>query len=227
MSGRKRILTTQDSPTNGFRISDFEFGSFDMSHGTEEHLEHAEHAQHPVHDPFYRQVAMTMAIVAAVLACVTMLSHREHTETLRLQNEATIHHTQASDQWAYYQAKKNREYLYDASGIILKPIAAKADDSKALLAIAEDWKEKVKKYKQETAEIEIEANRLTDRAKEFQKESEHAHDRADRYDLGELGVELALVLCSLAVLTKRPLFWYVGIGIGVLGACVAASALLL
>ena len=37
-----------------------------MSHGTEEHLEHAEHAQHPVHDPFYRQVAMTMAILAAM-----------------------------------------------------------------------------------------------------------------------------------------------------------------
>ena len=36
-----------------------------------------------------------------------------------------------------------------------------------------------------------------------------------------------LVLCSLAVLTKRPPFWYVGIGIGLLGAGVAASALFL
>src|SRR5207249_4232265 len=142
-----------------------------MSHGTEEHLEHAEHAQHPVQDPFYRQVAMTMAIVAAALACVTMLSHREHTETLRLQNEATIHHTQASDQWAYYQAKKNREYLYDASGVILKPIATKSEDSKALLAIAEEWKEKTERYKQEAAQIEAEAKRLTDHAKELQEES--------------------------------------------------------
>jgi hypothetical protein len=198
-----------------------------MSHGTEEHLEHAEHAQHPVHDPFYRQVAMTMAIVAAVLACVTMLSHREHTETLRLQNEATIHHTQASDQWAYYQAKKAREYSYDASAVILEPIATKADNSKALLAKAEEWKTKAQRYEREAAAIQAEAERFTKQAEALQKESAHAHDRADRYDLGELGVELALVLCSLAVLTKRPLFWYVGIGIGVLGACVAASALLL
>src|SRR5947208_15414175 len=142
-----------------------------MSHGTEEHLQRAEHAQHPVHDPFYRQVAMTMAIVAAVLGCVTMLSHREHTETLRLQNEATIHHTQASDQWAYYQAKKAREYSYDASGVILKPVATKSEDSKTLLATAEEWKQKTERYKQEAAQIEAEANRLTGLAKEFQKES--------------------------------------------------------
>jgi hypothetical protein len=198
-----------------------------MSHGTEEHLEHAEHAQHPVQDPFYRQVAMTMAIVAAVLACVTMLSHREHTETLRLQNEATIHHTQASDQWAYYQAKKDREYNYDVSAEILKAIADRSESSKSYLSKAEEWTGKVQKYQQETADIEKTAKELTEEAKERQKESEHAHHRADRYDLGELGVEFALVLCSLAVLTKRPRFWHVGIGFGVLGAAVAASALLL
>src|SRR5437762_2627032 len=198
-----------------------------MSHGTEEHLEHAEHAQHPVHDPFYRQVAMTMAIVAAMLACVTMLSHREHTETLRLQNEATIHHTQASDQWAYYQAKKDREYNYDVSAEILKAIADKSDNSKALLSKVEEWTGKVQRYEKETAEIEKTAKELTHQAEHRHTESEHAHDRADRYDLGELGIELALVLCSLAVLTKRPRFWHVGIGFGVLGAIVAASALLL
>ena len=48
-----------------------------MSHGMEEHLEHAEHAQHAAHNPFDRRVAMSMAIVAAVLACVAMLSHRD------------------------------------------------------------------------------------------------------------------------------------------------------
>jgi hypothetical protein len=201
-----------------------------LGHGTEEHLEHAEHAQHAdhaAHDPFFRRVAMTMAIVAAVLACVTMLSHREHTETLRLQNEATINHTRASDQWSYFQSKKNREYFYDVSGFILEPVAAKADNSKSLLAKADEWKTKAQKYEQDAAEIQADAKSLTERAEELQKESSHAHHRADRFDLGELGVELALVLCSLAVLTKRSGFWYAGIGFGILGVLVAASAMFL
>jgi hypothetical protein len=37
----------------------------------EHHLEHAEHAQHAAHDPFDRRVTMTIAIIAAMLACVT------------------------------------------------------------------------------------------------------------------------------------------------------------
>ena len=58
-------------------------------------------------DPFDRQVAMTMAIIAAVLAGVTMLSHRAHDDSLSLLAEANrlttasnIHHTEASDQGA-------------------------------------------------------------------------------------------------------------------------------
>src|SRR5438552_3627525 len=91
-----------------------------MTHGTEHHLEHAEHVQHQAHNPFDKQVAMTMAITAAVLAAVTMLSHRSHNETLQLQAEANRletranqYHTQASDLWNYFQTKKQRGYVYE------------------------------------------------------------------------------------------------------------------
>jgi len=56
---------------------------------TEHHLEHAEHAQHAAHSPFDRRVTMTIAIIAAMLACVTLLSHRAHNETLALEIEAS------------------------------------------------------------------------------------------------------------------------------------------
>src|SRR5450755_3059947 len=59
-----------------------------MSHGPEHQIEHAEHAVHAAGDSFNRQVTMSIAIVAAILACVTMLGHRAHNETLRLQGEA-------------------------------------------------------------------------------------------------------------------------------------------
>ena len=38
-------------------------------------------------------------------------------------------------------------------------------------------------------------------------------------------VEFALVLCSVAVLTKRKEFWYAGIGFGLLGVVVALTGL--
>src|SRR5579872_4306553 len=85
-----------------------------MGHTPDQHVEHAEHAEHHAQDPFFKRVAMTIAIIAAVLAGVTLLSHRGHTETLSLQADANIHHTKASDQWNFYQAKNIRSYLYQA-----------------------------------------------------------------------------------------------------------------
>jgi hypothetical protein len=38
-----------------------------------------------------------MVIIAATLAAVTLVSHRSHTETLRLQTLANVRHTRASD----------------------------------------------------------------------------------------------------------------------------------
>jgi hypothetical protein len=58
------------------------------------------------------------------------------------------------------------------------------------------------------------------------KKSEEAHHRGDRFDLSELAVELGLVLCSLAVLTKRPPFWYVGAASAAIGVVIVAFAFL-
>src|SRR5437879_2581646 len=79
-----------------------------MSHGPEHHIEHAEHAAHAAHDPFDTRVILSITIITALLAAVTLLSHRAHNATLRLQMEA-------SNQWNYFQAKKNRMYLYETA----------------------------------------------------------------------------------------------------------------
>src|SRR5215470_11681596 len=121
-----------------------------MSNPTEHHLEHAEHAQHAAHDPFDRRVAFTMAVIAALLAVVTMLSHRAHNDTLllqaegnRLQTESNILHTQASDLWSYFQAKKNRQYLYEANADMLAVLATGPGGTNTeAVKRADDWKSK-------------------------------------------------------------------------------------
>ncbi len=62
----------------------------------EEHIHHA-------HDPFDKTVAGTMAMIAALLAVVSVLG--QHYNTEKLLNQQLI-----SDQWAYYQAKDIRRY---------------------------------------------------------------------------------------------------------------------
>lgn len=191
-----------------------------MSHGTESHLEHAEHVQHAGQDPFVRTVAMTMAMIAAVLAFLTMLSHRAHNRTLLHQAQANVFQTQANDQWNYFQIKKNRGYTYEAY-VEQLPLLAKdpskpgaVQDSNRLVS---KYQALVGKYKKEAAEAKEHADRLEEQSAEATEASERSHRRADHFDYGELGVELALVLCSIAVLTKNSQLWIGAIVVGVIG----------
>ncbi len=181
-----------------------------MSQGTEHHVEEAEHAQHAAHNPFDRRVALSMAIVAAALASVTLLSHRSH-------NEVQVKKTEESDKWNYYQAKKNRGYMYAADAELLEALSKAAPGSeaggKAEKALKE-WKDKVEVYDKDAEKLKKDAENL-------EHQGHVAHISSNFFDLGELGIELALVLCSVALLAKRKAFWLIGIAVGALGFIVA------
>ncbi len=71
--------------------------------GSEELQELHEHAEHARHDPSVAPVSLTMAVLAVIVATVSLLGHRTHTEEVILQNRV-------SDQWAYFQAKNIRRH---------------------------------------------------------------------------------------------------------------------
>ena len=196
-----------------------------MEHPSES-LEHVEHEQHGAHSMFDRRVAMTMAILAAALACVATLSHRAHNDTLRLQTEAGILQTKASDQWSFYQAKNIRAHEYEAYLALLSALAKENGQDEAARKAEADWSGQIEKYKGELPKMKEEAEGLEHQAEERQEHSHHFHTRGSRFDLGALGLEVALVLSSLAVLTKQPKFWIVSITVGALGALVSVSGLL-
>jgi hypothetical protein len=50
--------------------------------------------------------------------------------------------------------------------------------------------------------------------------------RADRFDAGEVFLEIALIICSFTLLTKKKGFWFAGIVLGLVGVITAASILL-
>ena len=192
-----------------------------MSHGPEHHLEEAEHAQHAVHDPFTRRVAMTMAIVAASLACVTMLGHRAHNATLSNQIKVNDNITERANVFSRYQAKKNRQYQAEATVALLN--ASAADGRPRVLGEAERWQKNAAKWKSDAGLIKQEGDKLGDEIKKYEAEAHKYHQRSDFFDMGELGVQLALILCSIAILTRGRAFWYSGIVVGVIGAAVAAG----
>ena len=168
-----------------------------------------EHAEKGAHDPSLKPVSVSMAICAVLVAVVSLLGHRAHTEELLLQNKAT-------DNWSFYQAKNIRRHSYELFLDMLS--ISNAKDSEAAAGLKAKYEKEIKRYDGEQKEIEEEARNL-------EKETAVAGRKGDRFDLGEVFLEVALVVTSVTMLTRRRLYWRMGLVAGILGVGVAATAL--
>jgi hypothetical protein len=173
----------------------------------EELHELQEHAEHGKHDPSLAPVSLTMAVLAVLVAVVSLLGHRAHTEEIVLQTKST-------DQWAFYQAKNirrhNDEFFMDLASL------TPTTDAAALAKLSEKYAQEAERYKDEQKEIESEARKL-------ENEVSTERNRADRYDLAEVFLEMGLVITSITLLSGHRVFWHLGMVLGVVGIVVAVT----
>src|ERR1700682_2171317 len=99
----------------------------------EELQEHSEHAK----EPFDRKVAVTMAVIAATLAFVSVAGHLATTEELLRQQ-------QASDQWSFFQAKNSRRYVSEVAKDILNGM-----NTESARVSAEKYEKNTDRYEKE------------------------------------------------------------------------------
>lgn len=177
-----------------------------MSSGDElqELHEHAEHG----HVPGMAPVSFTMALLAVLVAVVTLLGHRSHTEEILLQNKTT-------DEWAFYQAKTLRRNNLEALRDMMEALQGK--DAEKAEALQKKFDTSIEKYADDQKEIQQEAQNLQSELKQMAR-------RADRFDIGEVLLEIGLVVTSITLLTGRRLYWKLGMIFGALGIVAAASA---
>jgi hypothetical protein len=165
-----------------------------------------EGAEHAEHDRSMVPVTLTMAILAVFVAAVSLLGHRAHTEEVILQDEVT-------DGWGYYQAKTIRRNT-DQMFVDLVSMVPSTDSALASKLRAR-YETDIKRYTGDQKEIET-------KTKKLESETAHEKKRADLYDLGEVLVEVALVITSITLLSKQRIFWFSGMIIGIAGLVVAA-----
>jgi len=136
-----------------------------------------------------RVVGLTMAVVAALLAVATMMGHRLHTEEV-------VDQTKAADGWAFYQAKNTRYHMYSADAQLATLIGPQG------AATAADWTRKAQEEQAQAADAQKENERLD-------QDTQSAARRATLFDGAEICLEVAIVLCSVALLTGLRMFWLV------------------
>lgn len=156
-------------------------------------------------------VTVTMAVLAVFVAAISLLGHRADTDAL-------LNQTKSTDQWAYYQAKDTRLH---AQEIFLDQLSLSGSaNTEQMAQLKEKYNKDVDKYTEQEKEIEASA-------KEADDDVNRNLRRADRFDLGEVMLEAALVICSITLLTKKRAFWLIGLLAGLGGIALGIVGLLL
>jgi hypothetical protein len=154
--------------------------------------------------PFEKKVAATMAVIAAMLAVVSVFGQL-------FANEELLAQAKASDTWAQYQAKSIRRY---SSEIARDMFGNQAGDSAA--AFSKGYKEKAEQYKRDDEEI-------SKKATEYEAERDVKGNKALRLHFAEIFLEMGIVFASLAILTRMQLIWWVSMITAAGGAAIAAT----
>ena len=153
------------------------------------------------------------ALITVLLALGATLS------TLRMgsfTNRSILRQTQASDQWAFYQSKSIKGYLYelnkDKMELDLKLLGDNPPQDKAekYSTLIQNYAKKLKKYELEKAEIKKEAEDL-------EKQRDVAIKHGQAFGVAVILLQLSILLSSIAALMKKPAVWVIGLILGAVG----------
>ncbi len=169
-----------------------------------EAIEKAEEGEHA--EFFNKRIALVIAILALFLS---------FSETLGkgAQNEANTKNIEASDLWAFYQAKDIRRTLVAAVADQTSLLAAGLTDPAAKMAIdkqVETWRQAAEHY-----ESDPKAGNGRKELEEKAKDAEHERDlslaKYHHYELASAAFQVGIVLASAAVITGMvSLVWFGG-----------------
>jgi hypothetical protein len=176
-----------------------------------EHVEHAEHAEHAAESgsSFLITVSATIAVLAVVAAVLASLESTETATAIGEKNEAVLKQNQASDQWAFYQAKSVKQKMYE--------IAAATGGPKA-----DDFVQEANRNATEAKEIQKQAKELEKTRDEKLAEAERHEMREHRLTIATTLVHVGIALATVSIITRGQRWpWQGAIVLGLAGVLMA------
>jgi hypothetical protein len=170
-----------------------------------ESMEHAEHAEHASSEN--RKIALLIAVIALFLALSETLGKGAQTESI-------ARNVEASNLWAFFQAKSIRRTVVQtaADQARLNPVLAGDDAGRAALQKQiEDWQKTAARYRSEPETGEG-TEQLSERAKHAEEERNLATAKYHHFELASAAFQIAIVLASATIITGMiALAWISGL----------------
>jgi len=215
-----------------------------VQHEVEHQIEHEEHGHGgdghgpKLIDNQNKKIALLIAVIALFLAFSETLGKSAQTAALS-------YNVEASNLWAFYQAKTIRQTTLQAATELLKLELTKIDGGPSNDALKKAMSDRIDNWTRTTARYESEPmdrpvphdvnlnppygegrRELSALALAAQAKRDTAMERYHHYEVASAAYQIGIVLASSAVITGMLALAYVAAGLGVVGLIFTAIGLL-
>ena len=160
-------------------------------------------------EPWLNYLALTTVIFAVCATLATLKGGGYGTKSVMSQ-------AQASDQWAYYQSKSIKAYVYELQKekfeMDLRTMKAGASPS-----LAAEYKKKIDSYGQKIQRYDDEKTDIMKKAKELESQRDITQQHSGAFGMAAMFLQIAILLSSIAALMKQKYFWHLGMASGAFG----------
>ena len=167
--------------------------------------------------PWMDYLALTTVILAV---CATLSTFKGGGYS----THSVISQAQASDQWAYFQAKGTKLNLYEIQlgqmQLQQLSLPKQGPITEAYAKKAADYQNKIAHYEQDRKDIE-------NKARGLESERDEAQRHSKPFGIAVIFLQVAILLNSIAGLMKRKLIWLLSLPVGLAGLVYFADGFLL
>ena len=164
-------------------------------------------------------LALTTVIFAV---CATLSTFKGAGYSTR----SVLSQTQAANQWAYYQSKSIKGYLYENQKESLE-LELKKSRSTMSKAVTEEYEKKLAVYTQKIKKYDDEKAEIFKDAKKLEAQRDDAQKHSGIFGIAVIFLQIAILLSSIAALMKRKLVWITGAASGTIGLVYFANGFFL
>ena len=158
--------------------------------------------------PFLRWISLTTALLAVLAAVGSLEAGATINEALLLKTEATQLQAEASDQWAYYQAKGIKGAIAQSSAAVWQALGKSPPA---------DVTAQAQRYASEQRDIQKKANDLEAKRDERSRMADGLIEKHHQFAAAVAHFQIAIALGAIAALTKVRLAWFASLVVGVSG----------
>jgi len=160
-------------------------------------------------EPWLNYLALTTIILAV---CATMATFKGG----GFSTKSVLSQTQASDQWAFFQSKSIKGYLYEMQKDQLE-MQLKTMNGKASPELAAEFQKKIDGYNAKIAKYESEKTKISTDAKKLEELRDDAQRHGKAFGVAVIFLQIAILFSSIAALLKKKYIWVIGVAVGIYG----------